>query len=212
MSGMRLLLVGASGVVGNAVLAQALASSEIARITAPTRRALMVTDARLNNPLADFNALTGKEAWWSCDALICTLGTTMRQAGSQAAFAAVDRDLPVACARFAQAAGASRCALNSSLGASLKGNFYLRTKAQAELGIRDLNFASTTIVRPSLIDAERSEARPGERIGIVVARSLRSLIPRRYRAVTPEAIARALLDGVLVGRAGVAIIESDALR
>jgi uncharacterized protein YbjT (DUF2867 family) len=211
---LSLLLVGATGAVGQAVLRQALAEKRITRIVAPTRRPLeaeFAGNARLLNPVIDFARLPEEAAWWKVDAVVCTLGTTIKVAGSQAAFAAVDRDLPIAFARLAREAGATRYALNSSLGASGRGSFYLRTKAEAEQGIIDLGFASTTIVRPSLIDTERNEARPGEQVGLLFARALRPLIPRRYRAVSPEAIAAALLRGVLEGGQGVKIIESDAL-
>ena len=211
---LSLLLVGATGAVGQAVLRQALAEKRITRIVAPTRRPLeaeFAGNARLLNPVIDFARLPEEAAWWKVDAVVCTLGTTIKVAGSQAAFAAVDRDLPIAFARLARRAGATRYALNSSLGASGRGSFYLRTKAEAEQGIIDLGFASTTIVRPSLIDTERNEARPGEQVGLLFARALRPLIPRRYRAVSPEAIAAALLRGVLEGGQGVKIIESDAL-
>jgi uncharacterized protein YbjT (DUF2867 family) len=211
---LSLLLVGATGAVGQAVLRQALAEKRITRIVAPTRRPLeaeFAGNARLLNPVIDFARLPEEAAWWKVDAVVCTLGTTIKVAGSQAAFAAVDRDLPIAFARLAREAGATRYALNSSLGASARGSFYLRTKAEAEQGIIDLGFASTTIVRPSLIDTERNEARPGEQVGLLFAHVLRPLIPRRYRAVSPEAIAAALLRGVLEGGQGVKIIESDAL-
>jgi len=211
---LSLLLVGATGAVGQAVLRRALAEKRITRIVAPTRRPLeagFASNARLLNPVIDFARLPEEAAWWKVDAVVCTLGTTIKVAGSQAAFAAVDRDLPIAFARLARRAGATRYALNSSLGASARGSFYLRTKAEAEQGIIDLGFASTTIVRPSLIDTERNEARPGEQVGLLFARALRPLIPRRYRAVSPEAIAAALLRGVLEGGQGVKIIESDAL-
>ena len=211
---LSLLLVGATGAVGQAVLRQALAEKRITRIVAPTRRPLeagFAGNARLLNPVIDFARLPEEAAWWKVDAVVCTLGTTIKVAGSQAAFAAVDRDLPIAFARLAREAGATRYALNSSLGASARGSFYLRTKAEAEQGIIDLGFASTTIVRPSLIDTERDEARPGEHVGLLFAHALRPLIPRRYRAVSPEAIAAALLRGVLEGGQGVKIIESDAL-
>jgi hypothetical protein len=46
---------------------------------------------------------------------------------------------------------------------------------------------------------------------LLFARLLRPLIPRRYRAVSPEAIAAALLGGILEGRPGVRIVESEAL-
>lgn len=213
-SPVNLLLVGATGAVGQAVLRQALSEARITRIVAPTRRPLQAAVAggeRLLNPVIDFTRLPEEAPWWKVDAVVCTLGTTIRVAGSQAAFAAIDRDLPIAVGRLARAAGATRYALNSSLGASARGNFYLRTKAEAEQGIIDLGFASTTIVRPSLIDAERNEARPGEQAGLLIARLLRPLLPRRYRAVRPQAIAAALLRGVVEGRPGVTIVESDAL-
>lgn len=213
-SPVNLLLVGATGAVGQAVLRQALSEERITRIVAPTRRPLQAAVAggeRLLNPVIDFTRLPEEAPWWKVDAVVCTLGTTIRVAGSQAAFAAIDRDLPIAVGRLARAAGATRYALNSSLGASARGNFYLRTKAEAEQGIIDLGFASTTIVRPSLIDAERNEARPGEQAGLLIARLLRPLLPRRYRAVRPQAIAAALLRGVVEGSPGVTIVESDAL-
>ena len=208
---LNLLLVGATGAVGTAVLEQALERREIRRITAPTRRPLARRAAKLENPVLDLGVLTGDEDFWACDAVVCTLGTTIRAAGSQAAFARVDRDLPILVGHFAKAGGATRYALNSSLGASSKGNFYLRTKAEAEQGIIDLGFASTTILRPSLIDAEREESRPAEHLGVLFARALKPVIPKKYRAVTPQQIAQALLRGVLDGAPGVRIVESDAL-
>lgn len=212
--GLGLLLVGATGAVGQAVLRQALGEKRIAQIVAPTRRPLggeLAGQAKLLNPVIDFARLPEESAWWKVDAVVCTLGTTIKVAGSPAAFAAIDRDLPIAVARLAREAGATRFALNSSLGASARGSFYLRTKAEVERGIIDLEFASTTIVRPALIDTERGEARPGEQIGLLFAHVLRPLIPRRYRAVSPQAIAAALLRGVVEGQPGVKIVESDVL-
>jgi len=208
---LRLLLAGATGAVGNQVLALALADPRIEQVIAPTRRPL-TNHAKLYNPVIDFAHLPVEAPWWNVDAVICTLGTTIKVAGSQAAFAAVDRDLPIQVARLARAAGATRFALNSSLGANPAGNFYLRTKAEAEAGILNLNYPIFTIVRPSLIDTAREESRPGERIGLIIARIFRPLIPYRYRAVKAEHIALALLNGVLRDQSGECIIESEQLQ
>jgi uncharacterized protein YbjT (DUF2867 family) len=207
----RVLLAGATGAVGSEVMRQALADPRIAQVIAPTRRPLP-RQAGLINPVVDFNQLPTDASWWQADAVICTLGTTIGKAGSQQAFAAIDRDLPVRIASLARQAGASRFALNSALGANPSGNFYLRTKAEAEEGIRKLDFPIYTIVRPSLIDAERIEVRLAERAGILLARAFAPLIPRRYRAVKPAAIAHALLAGVLRGDEGERIVESDELQ
>lgn len=208
---LRLLLVGATGAVGREVLTAALADPRIHQVVAPTRRPLPA-HPKLLNPVLDLAALPADAPWWQVDAVICTLGTTIKAAGSQAAFAMVDRDLPIQVGRLARAAGASRYALNSSLGASPGGNFYLRTKAEAETGIRALAYPVYTVVRPSLIDAKRAESRPGERIGLAIARALRPLIPLRYRAVPAAHIARALLEGVLREQVGEDIVESDRLQ
>lgn len=212
--GIRLLLLGASGAVGSKVLELALRDARIAQVLAPTRQALPAAgnSERLINPVTDFSRPDPQDPWWQCDAVICALGTTLRKAGSQEAFAAIDRDLPIRCGQLAKAGGARHFALNSSLGASLRGNFYLRTKAQAEEGLKALQFESLTIVRPSLIDAQRTESRPGEAFGLLLARGLRPLIPGRYRAVSTESIARALIAGALEAGPGVQVIESEALH
>lgn len=208
---LRLLLVGATGAVGHQVLELALADARIGQLLAPTRRALPA-HAKLTNPVVDFASLPEDAPWWQADAVICTLGSTIRVAGSQAAFAAIDRDLPILCARLARRHGATCFALNSSLGASARGNFYLRTKAQAEAGVRAVGYPSLTIVRPALIDAQREQVRPGERIGLALTRILGPLLPLRYRSVAARRIATALLEGVLGTPSGERIIESEQLQ
>jgi uncharacterized protein YbjT (DUF2867 family) len=207
----RVLVAGATGVVGREVLALALADPRVSQIVAPTRRPLP-PHPKLDNPVVDFSRLSADASWWQVDAVICALGTTMRLAGSEAAFEFVDLALPARIGALARSAGATRYALNSSLGASLTGNFYLRTKAAAEQTIRDLGFSGLTIVRPSLIDSPREVPRPGEQVGRWVMRAFRPLIPRRYRAVSPDRIAAALLEGALGTRVGEWIIESASLQ
>jgi len=141
---LSLLLVGGSGAVGREVLRLALAEERIERLVAPSRRPLP-PHARLTNPVLDLATLPDESPYWRVDAVICTLGTTLKQAGSPAAFAAVDRDLPIRVARCARQAGATRFAFNSSLGASPSGNFYLRTKAEAEAAIGAVGYPSYTI-------------------------------------------------------------------
>ncbi|MBK7657492.1 MAG: NAD(P)H-binding protein [Betaproteobacteria bacterium] len=209
-SGQRLLLLGASGAVGSQVLALASADERVAQIIAPSRRALGAAP-KLMNPVMDFAQDELDADWLNVDSVVCALGTTLREAGSQAAFAFVDRDLPVRFAKLAHQHGAKSFALNSSLGASPKANFYLKTKAQAEAAIAALGFESYTVVRPSLIDAVREKSRPGEVIGLAVARVFQPLIPARYRPVSAKKIAQALLDAALQGKPGHRVIESDAL-
>lgn len=209
---MKLMLVGASGLVGQQVLRQALANPAVSRMIAPTRTPLAAVNG-LENPVVDFERLPADAPWWNVDAVICTLGTTMAQAGSQAAFRRVDHDYPLAVARLARAAGATAFVLNSALGAAVDSRvFYNRIKGEVEAAITDLGYPSLTLVRPSLLDGgPRPDSRPGERAGLWFARIFGPLIPARYRAVVTDAVARTLLAAALGQAPGVHVIESERI-
>jgi uncharacterized protein YbjT (DUF2867 family) len=208
----RLLIAGASGLVGGQALTIALDDERIVHVVAPTRRPLS-PHAKLENPIVDFDALPGDADWWRVDAVVCALGTTIRDAGSQAAFRRVDVDYVMAVASCARAAGARSFALNSSLGADpAAGNFYLRCKGEAEEAVKALGYPSLTVVRPSVIGGERERRRPMEHIGMRMLRAFAPLVPRRYRVAEAGAIAAAMIDAVLVAEPGCWTIESDGLQ
>lgn len=204
----RLLILGATGLVGQHVLAQTLSDSSVVQVVAPTRRTL-APYPKLLNPIVDFKALPQAD-WWAADAVVCCLGTTLKLAGSPAAFREVDHDHVLAAARLARAAGTPTFALNSSLGAKAgSGNLYLRTKGETEDDLAALGFPSLTLVRPSLLDGgPRPDARPGEAVGLWLSRLARPLIPTRYRAVLTEAVARALLQAVRQAKPGRSCVEN----
>lgn len=205
------LLFGATGLVGREVLHLALGDARVGRVIAPTRRPLP-PHHRLENPLVDFDALPEEAPWWSADAVICTLGTTIKKAGSQDAFRRVDHDYPLAVARIARSHGARTFALASSIGANPRaGSFYLRVKGETERDLEMCGFPSLTHVRPSIIGGKRDESRPAERFAMVAMRVLRPMIPRRYWVVPAERIARCLLKAALAAAPGTRIIESEAI-
>ena len=149
---MKLMLVGGTGLVGAQVLAQALADPRVTKVIAPTRRAL-APHAKLENPLVDFDQLDSGAPWWAVNAVVCTLGTTIGQAGSQAAFRKVDLEYPLAVAKLAQNAGAGTFVINTALGADVKsGVFYTRVKGEVEVALEKMTFGSLTLVRPSMLD------------------------------------------------------------
>lgn len=209
---MKLLLVGGTGLVGAQVLGLALAEPRVSLVVALTRRAV-APQAKLLNPVVDFERLDGNAAWWKVDAVVCTLGTTIGQAGSRAAFRRVDFDLPLAVAKCAQEAGAGTFVINTALGADPKARvFYNRVKGEVEEALKKMGFGSLTLVRPSLLDGgPRRDNRPGERVALTVMTLLRPLIPLRYRAVTTSAVARACLEAAIKAEPGVRVIENEDL-
>lgn len=208
---MRLLIAGATGLVGRHVLAFALEDARVARVVAPTRRALPA-HAKLDNPIVDYAALPDDAPWWRVDAVACALGTTIRAAGSQAAFRAVDHGFVLAVATRALAHGARRFALTSAMGADPASPlFYSRTKGETERDLATLGYPSLTLVRPALIGGEREQSRPAERAGLLLAGALAPLLPRRWRISPAPNIARALLDAALAARPGVHVVGAQAL-
>jgi uncharacterized protein YbjT (DUF2867 family) len=207
----KLMLVGATGLVGQSVLQQALTDSRVTQVVAPTRRAL-IPHPRLHNPLVDFDQLPPDAPWWAVDAVVCALGTTIRAAGSQAAFYKVDHDYPLRVAELAKQAGALAYALNSALGADPDSRvFYARTKGELERALQALKYPSLTLVRPGLIGGKRLESRPAEQVAVRLSQWLRPVLPRRYRVVPAERIAQHLLQAALQARAGVQVLMSEQL-
>lgn len=207
----RILLVGATGLVGSHVLRQALADPGVAQVVAPTRKSL-VPHPKLLNPVVDFNQLPQDAEWWRADAVVCTLGTTIRVAGSQAAFYKVDHDHPLEVAYLARRHGARAFALNSALGADTASRvFYSRTKGETERDLQAVGYPSLTLVRPGLIGGVRQESRPAEQMAVRLSQWVQPLLPRRYRVVPADRIAHHLLQAALAGAPGVHVLPSEAL-
>jgi uncharacterized protein YbjT (DUF2867 family) len=206
------LILGATGQVGQALLQLALQHPEISRVVAPTRRPLP-PHAKLDNPLVDFEELPEDAAWWKSDLTLCALGTTLRQTKSKAGFYRVDHDYVLAAAKLARRAGTPAFGLISSLGADASSRvFYLKVKGETEQALGTLGFVALVIARPSLlIGGTRASTRPLEAFGLFLGKHLASLLPRHYRAVTTLQVARALLEAGLHVSAGVHVIESEQL-
>jgi uncharacterized protein YbjT (DUF2867 family) len=208
---MKLLLVGATGLVGREVLRLALSDARVSQVVAPVRKPLPA-HPKLDAPLVDFDRLPPDAPWWRMDAAICTLGTTMKLAGTRQLFRRVDHDYPLAVARLALAAGTRTYALNSAAGANAGSRiFYNRVKGELERDLEALGFRSLTYVRPGLIGGEREEARAGEGAALRLLRVLGPVLPRRWRINPAPRIAAALLEAALAAAPGVHIVASEQL-
>lgn len=217
MTDRTLVLAGATGLVGAAALEAALAQGwRVAAIVRAGRR--LVPRHNLETISGDFDALDALAPRLSAlgpTGFVCALGTTIRTAGSQAAFARVDRDYVAAFAALGVSCGATRFALVSSVGADASSsNFYLRTKGEAERAVRAAGYAHVEIARPSFLMGERAEHRLGERLAIPFARVLSPLLAGPlsiYRPISAETVGGALVAGVGRDEPGVFVRHYDEL-
>jgi uncharacterized protein YbjT (DUF2867 family) len=209
---LKVLVLGASGLVGAHTLRLALAHPDIEQVIAPTRRALPV-HKKLTNPVSDrLQSLVARVPEWAADALICSLGTTMAKAGSEAAFREVDYVLPLQFAGAAQSCGARTLALVTAIGASVDSRFfYARTKGELERDVQAIGFQSLTIVRPSIIGGQRDELRLGESVVLHLSKVLHPILPKKFRINAAPNIAGALVDSVIAGLPGCHFRFSESL-
>jgi uncharacterized protein YbjT (DUF2867 family) len=201
------LVAGASGMVGTELVRVLAASGEYRRVVALSRRPLSIEAPRLANRILKFENLESDLRGVTCDEAYCCLGSTIRQARTQAAFRAVDHDLILRFARFAQVAGAKTLVVISSAGASADSrNFYLRVKGETELALEALRFRSLHLMQPGLILGSRKQWRITEMAGRVVMPLVNPLLLGRHeqwRAIPARTLAAAMRGAARTGRLGV---------
>jgi len=206
-------LAGATGLVGRAILQGLLADGSVAAVHALGRREPGVAHPKLIPHVVDFEAL---QPLPPLDEVYLALGTTIKAAGSQAAFRSVDFDANLAVARAALVAGARRAGLVSAMGADAKSRiFYNRVKGETEEALARLQFEGLVIARPSLLVGDRGAlgqpARTAERVATIVSKFLGPLVPANYRPVAAVDVARALLARVPTAR-GRVVLPSGEMR
>jgi uncharacterized protein YbjT (DUF2867 family) len=207
----RAWLAGGSGLVGGILLRELLADAEFSEITSVGRRVLPVADPRLSQAVVDFAAPGAFDALPAADVAFSCLGTTIRKAGSQEAFRAVDFSAVLAFARAARARGAGTFVHVSSIGADPRSRiFYSRVKGEVEGAVSDVGFASTCALRPSVLEGPRQESRPFEQVGLVLMRALAPVLGK-YRPTPAERVAAAMIAAAKEPRPGAHVLEADVI-
>lgn len=202
------LVAGATGLVGNSFVRQALAAG--IEITTVGRRTTGLVEREIQT---DFTTLSDLPA---ADVAVCALGTTLAAAGSRSAFRAVDYDAVLAFANAARTAGVEHFMLVSAVGANARAKvFYSRVKGEAERDLQALGFARLDIAQPGLLIGARTERRPVEaflqRVDPLLSPALFGPLAR-YAGVPVDTVAAALVTLMDRDATGVFRHENRALR
>ena len=207
--GRTALVAGATGLVGGELVRQLATHPAYATVRILTRRAPDTRTPGVEPLIVDFERLDAYADQIDANDVFCALGTTIRNAGTQAAFRRVDHDYVLEVARLARARGARHFLLVSSVGANPASRvFYSRVKGEIERAVQQLGYPSLTIIRPSLLLGDRSEFRLGE----VLVKPFGFLMPRRYRPVYASVVAATMIAAAIAPSSGVQIIESSEIR
>ena len=208
------MVAGATGLVGQEILAALLADKTYSAVHCVGRRALAQQHPKLTCHVVDFAALPPLPKVDDC---FIALGTTIKVAGSQEAFRAIDLKAVEALALAVKRSGATNLGVISAMGANSQSSvFYNRIKGEMEVSLARMGFKSLVIARPSMIDGDRATlqqpGRIGEGMGLVLARGLGPLLPANYRAIKASDIAHALIRHVKAGVPGVVTLMSGEMQ
>lgn len=191
------MILGATGLVGGALLNQLLDSSGFSPVTALLRRPSGRSHPRLVERVTDFTHIDALDIP-PISTVFCALGTTIKVAGSREAFRRIDYELPLRLARWARGRGARHFLLVSSVGADCdSSNSYLRVKGELERDLAALDYPAVDIFQPSVLLGPRAGFRLAEWISKVALQSVPFLMVgglRKYRAIRAHDVAAAMLN------------------
>ncbi|ATP38876.1 oxidoreductase [Solibacillus sp. R5-41] len=216
MLGMRsALVVGATGLVGSALVKLLCDSEKYAAVNVISRRKLSFTHPKLNVKIREFDQIVDQDMEFAHE-IFCCLGTTIKKAGSQSEFEKVDFEYPLSIAALAKNHGVPHFIVISAMGANEKSfAHYSRVKGKLENELIEMNFPRLSIVRPSLIIGDRQEFRLGELIGAKVLKIMNPLFVgpmAKYRSISANQIALAMkIIALNEGKQSVAIYTSEQL-
>ena len=211
------LVAGATGLVGQAVLAALLADKSYTAVHSVGRRELSLQHPKLAQHKGDFASPSLFAKLPHIDDCFIALGTTIKVAGSQAAFRAVDFDAVLSVAHAAYARGATKLGVVSAMGASADSSiFYNRVKGEMELALDKIGFRSVVIARPAMLAGDRAAldqpARGGETLGLLLTKLLNPLIPANYRSIQSRDVAASLVQGVRSAPEGLVTLLSGDMQ
>ncbi|HET8733955.1 MAG TPA: oxidoreductase [Anaeromyxobacteraceae bacterium] len=204
-------LAGATGLVGGVLLRELLDDAHFQVIVSFGRRPVPIQHPKLVQVETDFVAVSVFDGVAAPSVAFSCLGTTLRKAGSREAFRKVDHDAVLAFAAAARRRGAQAFLHVSSLGANVRSRaFYSAVKGETERDVARLGFPSVHALRPSILDGDRQESRPAERLGLGVGRALAPLLGK-YRPTPVTTVAGAMIARARSPSPGVHAIEPDEM-
>jgi uncharacterized protein YbjT (DUF2867 family) len=210
------IVLGSTGLIGGHVVNILLNDETFDKVITFVRKPLPINHAKLEQQVVNFDDIKSYSHLIKGDVIFCCLGTTIKTAGSQAAFKKVDFEYPLNFAKAGKQNGVKQYLIISSIGATTHtSNFYLKTKGEIENEIKKLNFESFTALRPSMLLGDRKEFRLGESIGklIMTVFSFLFIGPlKRYKAVQASVVAKAMVNQSKLMLQGEKVVLSDEIQ
>ena len=210
------LIIGSTGLIGSQLLELLLESQEYSTVVTFVKRDTGIQHPKLEQQIIDFDRPETYRELVVGDDFFCTIGTTIKKAGSQEAFRKVDFEYPMQFTTFALKNKVKQFLIVSSLGADTNSsNFYMKTKGEIQDFLKKCSFEGVSIFQPSLLLGNRTEFRLGEKIGTFFMKLFSFLLIgnlTKYKPIQSEAVAKAMFIIAQKNNKGFHIIESDSIQ
>ena len=196
---MTALILGGTGLVGNQLVQLLIEDKRFETIELLTRRELDQIELKVLTHVVDFNNLEILPLNSKVDVLFIAFGSTIKKAGSQAKQVEIDVNIPTKVMELAKIHGIEKCVLISALGVSAKSPFfYSRMKAQLDENARKIGFEELIIIKPSMLDGNRTEKRLGEKLSISIGNTLgKTGLINKYRPVEVINVAKCMIQSIM---------------
>jgi len=198
VTGLSVVMLGATGAVGNHVARTLAKMPEVEGLTLLGRRPVKgIQGDHIAQGLVDVLDPTSYEPFLhGHTAAICTLGVGEPSKISREEFVKIDKLSVLAFASSCRDAGVSHFELLGSVGANARSrSFYLRTKGELEEGLKELGFGRLSLVRPSLIITPENRYGVLQALTLVIWPRLQPLLfgrLRKYRGIAVDRLGRAM--------------------
>lgn len=194
----KVIIVGASGLIGSSLLSALIRSEQIAEITLLLRNSLSISNPKVKEIVINFDELDNYASKINGDIIYCCLGTTKSKSPDPNNYRKIDLEYPLNLAKIGLQNGMSQFHVVSSLGASFESkNAYLKLKGELENELIKLNIPSLHIYQPSFLEGKRQENRPLEKIMMPIMKLLNPILLgslENYRSIKASDVAKAMMN------------------
>tara|TARA_R110000850_G_scaffold271031_2_gene404729 strand:- start:120127 stop:120780 length:654 start_codon:yes stop_codon:yes gene_type:complete len=188
------IILGATGLTGGILLNLLLKDARYKKIKLFSRNTVGISSPKLEEHLMDLFELQKHKEIFQADEVFCCIGTTKSKTPDNETYKKIDYGIPFAAAKLCKENNINTFIVISAMGANTDSKvFYNKTKGEMERDVLKQNIKNTYILQPGLISGDRDEKRIGESIAKFFFKILNPIIPKDYRVISPETIAKAMV-------------------
>ena len=212
----RAIIIGASGLIGKALLTLLLTHEEFESIKVYVRKPLNIQHQKLTEIITDFSNIQELSNSIDGDVIFCCLGSTKSKTPDLNDYRKIDHDYPLFFAKEGLKNGLKQFHLISALGADAKSsNFYTKMKGETEDELKQLSIPSIYIYQPSFLTGNRTENRPLEKVVLLIMKLIDPLLVgglKKYQSINAITVAKAMINESIKNKKGIFVHKSDQIK